>query len=177
MNIHKLFKILILTILLSINGYAELPQAPAERVAITKAPGIEMTLAILKPDCIEKKIVGDVISRFENYGLEIRGIKMMQLSEAILKEHYSHLVQKDFFPELLAYMSSNPVIAMVLEGKNAIEEVRELIGSTDPVDAELGTIRSDYGDDKMHNIIHASDNAKNAEIEINRFFNPKEIFE
>lgn len=179
MNTKKLFKTIAITfsIFLSISAYAKLTEAPVVPVVTTKKPGFEMTLVLLKPDCIEKKIVGDVISRFENYGLAIRGIKITQLSNAILKEHYAHLAQKDFFPELLAFMSSSPVIVMVLEGENAIEEVRNLIGSTDPLDAKLGTIRSDYGDDKMHNIIHASDSPTNAEIEINRFFNPEEIFE
>lgn len=178
MNIRNLLNFLLLIALSLVpSTYALDAQTSPASVNPNKEPGVERTLVILKPDCIEKKIVGDVITRFENYGLEIRGIKMMLLPEALLREHYAHSVGKAYFPELLAYMSSGPVIVMVLEGKNAIEEVRTLIGSTDPHTAQAGTIRFDYGSNKTRNVVHASDSIRNANIEINRFFKPDEIFE
>ena len=138
---------------------------------------MEQTFVILKPSTIERSLVGDVITRFQRKGLIISGIKMMQLSEDILREHYAHLVDRPFFPDILASMMRTPVIAMVLKGKDAVEVVRAMTGATNCRKAAPGTIRGDFGMSGQENIIHASDSPENARIEINRFFNSNEIFD
>lgn len=135
-----------------------------------------MTCILLKPDCIQKNLSGEVISRFEKAGLRIRGCKMMNLSEAILREHYSHLAHLPFFPEILGFMQSSPVIALALEGDNIIAAVRDMLGPTDSTKAAKGTIRGDLGTDKMRNIAHASDSPEAAAAELKRFFAEGELF-
>ncbi|MEM9444676.1 MAG: nucleoside-diphosphate kinase [Verrucomicrobiota bacterium] len=137
---------------------------------------MEKTLILLKPDCVSNKHCGKVISRFEKAGFKILGCKMMQLDSAILKDHYAHVADKPFFPEIEAFMSSCPVIAVALEGENVISKVREMVGPTDSTQAEEGTIRGDLGQDKMKNIVHASDGPDSAAVEIKRFFKEGEIF-
>ena len=137
---------------------------------------MEQTFVILKPSTIERFLVGDVLTRFQRRGLKIAAIKMMQLSENILREHYAHLVDRPFFPDLVASMMRTPVIVMVLEGKEAVETVRSMTGATNCRKAAPGTIRGDFGLSRQENIVHASDSVDNAKIEINRFFNPDEIF-
>lgn len=134
------------------------------------------TLIILKPDCMELKRAGDAIARFEKEGFDIVACKMMQLAPSLLKEHYAHVADKPFFPEIEQFMSSRPVIVMILEGENAIERVRDILGPTDSTVAPKGTIRGDMGTDKMKNIAHASDSPENARLEIERFFGTEEIF-
>jgi nucleoside-diphosphate kinase len=134
------------------------------------------TLIILKPDCLENKHAGEVISRFEKEGFEIRACKMVQLSSAVLMDHYAHVADKPFFPEIEEFMSSRPVVVLVLEGENVIDRVRDLLGPTNSKVAEKGTIRGDMGTDMMRNIAHASDSPENAEAEIKRFFEAGEIF-
>ena len=132
---------------------------------------MEKTLVILKPDCMEAKRVGKVISRFEGEGFNILDCKLAQLSAGVLEDHYSHIRQLEHvFPMLVEFMSSRPVLVMILEGENVISRVRELLGPTDPAEAAEGTIRGDFGVDKTKNVVHASDSPENAEIEINRFF-------
>lgn len=138
---------------------------------------MERTLIILKPSAIQRFLVGDVITRFQHKALRIAGIKMMQLDETILREHYAHLVDRPFFPFLLNSMMLNPVIVTCLEGKDAVEVVRGLTGATNSRKAAPGTIRGDFGMSGQENIIHASDSPENAEIEIKRFFKPEEIFD
>ena len=138
---------------------------------------MERTLIILKPSAIQRFLVGDVITRFQHKALRIAGIKMMQLDETILREHYAHLVDRPFFPFLLNSMMLNPVIVMCLEGKDAVEVVRGLTGATNSRKAAPGTIRGDFGMSGQENIVHASDSPENAIIEINRFFRPEEIFD
>jgi len=137
---------------------------------------MQTTLILLKPDCIATGHVGEVIRRFEEAGFQIRGAKMFQLSSELLKEHYSHLLDKPFFPEIVTFMQSTPVIALALAGENAVDRVRALIGPTDSKKADKGTIRGDFGVDVMVNIAHASDSPENAEIELKRFFAPGEVF-
>ena len=137
---------------------------------------MERSLIILKPDCMQKNITGEVIKRFNNANLRIVACKMLQLTDALLKEHYSHLAHLPFFPEIVEFMSSCPVIVMVLEGENAIGNIRSLLGPTDSKAAAKGTIRGDLGTDKMLNICHASDSTESAKAEIKRFFTAKEIF-
>lgn len=136
---------------------------------------MQKTVILLKPDCMQKNLAGEVIGRFEKAGLKIRGCKLMKLTDALLKEHYAHLADKPFFPEIAAFMQSSPVIAMALEGDNAILRVRDLLGPTDSQAAAKGTIRGDLGTDKMRNIAHASDSEEAAAAELKRFFSAAEI--
>lgn len=138
---------------------------------------MEQTFIILKPSTISRSLVGDVLTRFQRKGLRIAGIKMMQLNEPILREHYAHLVDRPFFPNLLRSMMATPVIVAVLAGKDAVAVVRAMTGATNSRVAAPGTIRGDFGMSGQENIIHASDSPENAVIEINRFFKPEEIFD
>ncbi len=131
---------------------------------------MEKTLIILKPDCMEKKLAGEVIGRFEKAGFTIVDAKMDQLGSQVLREHYAHVADKPFYPEIEAFMSSRPVLVLILEGDDAVNRVRELLGPTDSALAPKGTIRGDLGTDKMVNVVHASDSPENAEEEIRRFF-------
>lgn len=137
---------------------------------------MEQTFVILKPSTIQRGLVGEVINRFQHKGLVITGIKMMQLDETILREHYAHLVDRPFFPSLVKSMTRNPVIVMVLAGKDCVEVVRAMVGATNCRKAAPGTIRGDFGMSGQENIVHASDSPENAVIEINRFFKPEEVF-
>lgn len=137
---------------------------------------MEKTLIIFKPDSFEKKCIGQVLSRFEQIGLRLCAGKMMHFKEAQLKEHYAHLADLPFFPEIIDFMRSAPVTLFVLEGENAIEKVRKLLGPTDSKEAPKTTIRSEFGTDKMRNVCHASDSRTSAEVEIKRFFQPEEIY-
>lgn len=138
---------------------------------------MERTLIILKPDCLEKAKAGATISRFEDAGFKVVGCRMISLDEALLREHYAHIADRPFFPEIRDFMSSRPVIVLILEGPNVINRVRLLLGPTDSNTAPAGTIRGDWGTDKMHNIAHASDSPEAAEAEISRFFpDPSRIY-
>lgn len=131
---------------------------------------MERTYIMLKPDCVRRGLMGEVIGRIERKGFVITRAEMMQLDEAILREHYAHLLDKPFFPELVEYMTSGPVLAMVVEGENAIRGMRILMGATKYEEAAAGTIRGDLATSTTENIIHGSDSPENAEIEITRFF-------
>ena len=137
---------------------------------------MEKTLIIFKPDCMAKKHVGEVLSRFERAGFEIAGCKMTRLTSALLDVHYAHITHVPDYPEIKQFMSSRPVIAAVLQGENVIAKVRELLGPTDSTKAPKGTIRGDLGQNRTLNILHASDSVENAAIEMARFFKPEEIF-
>jgi nucleoside-diphosphate kinase len=137
---------------------------------------MQTTLLLLKPDCIAGRKAGEVIKRFEEAGFQIRGCKMFKASSALLREHYAHIADKPFFPEVETFMSSTPVIALALAGEDAVAKIRSIIGPTDSKKAEKGTIRGDFGVDVMVNIVHASDSPENAEIELKRFFQPDELF-
>ena len=137
---------------------------------------MEKTLVLLKPCTIQRSLVGEIISKFEKKGLRIVGMKMMQLDEAILKEHYAHLVAKPFFPILRDSMMATPVIALALEGVDAIEVVRQMAGATNGRKAAPGTIRGDYSMSGQQNIVHASDGPETAAAELKRFFKDEEIF-
>ncbi|HCI56884.1 MAG TPA: nucleoside-diphosphate kinase [Opitutae bacterium] len=136
----------------------------------------EKTLVLIKPDGMQKNISGTVLARFQKAGLRIVACKMIQLNEAILREHYDFLTEKPFFPEILSFMQECPVLALILKGDNAIALTRELLGPTDSTIAPKGTIRGDFGENKMRNIAHASDSIESAAKEIARFFKPEEVF-
>ena len=141
---------------------------------------MERTLILLKPDTVQKNICGKVIARFEDAGFRIVGCKMMELSSEFLREHYAHIADKPFYPSVEEFMQSAPVIAMVLEGKDVINRVREMLGVTDSAQAAPGTIRAEWGNkdsqnSKMKNIAHASDSKEAAEAEVKRFFKAEEL--
>ncbi len=138
---------------------------------------METTLILLKPDTVERGLIGQVISRLEQKWLKINGLKMMQLSEEIINEHYDFLMDKPFFPSIKEYMTRTPVVAIAASGKNAINTVRTLTGATNPQEALPGSIRGDFGLTIDGNIIHASDSAETAEKELKRFFGWSDIFE
>jgi len=138
---------------------------------------IETTLVLLKPDCLAARRCGEVIARFETAGLEIAGCKMMLLGDDLLAEHYAHVSDRPFYPELKSFMQSSPVVIIAFSGENAVTRVRDLIGPTDSRKAAKGTIRGDFGKDTMFNLVHGSDSPENALTELKRFFNPDELFE
>lgn len=132
---------------------------------------MEKTLVIIKPDGVKRKLIGEVIQRFERKNLTIENLKMVHLTSDQLKLHYAHLAQQDFFPDLIKFMMSGTVVLMIISGTEAISVVRRLVGTTNAINAEAGTIRGDFGLSTQANIIHASDSLDSAKIEINRFFN------
>lgn len=131
---------------------------------------MEQTLVIIKPDGVERQLVGSIIQRFEAANLKMKAVTMTILKETVLNEHYSHLINQPFFPKLVAYMTEGPVLLLILEGEQAVTRVRRLIGATDPLKADIGTIRGDYGVNQTRNLVHASDSPEAAQIEIARFF-------
>lgn len=137
---------------------------------------MERTLILCKPDCVEKNLIGEVIGRLERSGLCLTGLKSIRLTASLLAEHYSHIKDKPFYPEIEAFMMSRPVVAAILSGEGAVGRVRDLLGPTDSRKAAKGTIRGDLGTDNMRNIAHASDSVENAELEVKRFFQPQEVF-
>ena len=138
---------------------------------------MEKTLILLKPCTVQRRLIGEVIHRLERKGLRIIGLKMMQLDDHILGEHYAHLKDRPFFPWLTASMKSAPVVAMCVEGNSAVKVVRDLVGATNGRKAAPGTIRGDYSMSGQENIVHASDSVENGKIELARFFKPEEIFD
>jgi len=137
---------------------------------------MEKTFIIFKPDCMEKRLVGTVLARFEAAGFDVIGCRMTRLSPAVLREHYAHVADKPFYPEIEKFMSSRPVIMMALQGKGIVQRVRDLLGPTDSRKAAKGTIRGDYGTEMMKNVVHASDSVDNAKAELARFFKADELF-
>ncbi|MEZ7892970.1 MAG: nucleoside-diphosphate kinase [Candidatus Wallbacteria bacterium] len=138
---------------------------------------MEKTFVMVKPDGVDKRLIGEVISRIEKKGLKIAGLKMMQLNEEFVRKHYAEHVSKPFFPVLLRFTTCGPVVAMVIEGPNAISNMRHMAGNTYPEKAEPGTIRNDYALFVTYNIVHCSDSPESAEREIKLFFNENEIFD
>ena len=138
---------------------------------------MEKTFAMIKPDGVQRSLVGNIIARYEAKGLRVAGMKIMQVSNEQAAQHYAEHVEKPFYPGLVSYITSGPVVALVLEGKNAVEEVRKINGATNPLNAACGTIRGDFGTNSMLNICHASDSPESAEAEIKRFFKPEELFD
>jgi len=131
---------------------------------------MQKTYIMFKPDAIEKKIVGELISRIEKANYKIEDIKLMHLEKSLLEEHYAHIADKPFFPEIVEYLQRGPVIGMIVSGEDVIEGMRKMMGATDPAEAEAGTIREMHGTNKTENVIHGSDSEENAAIEIKRFF-------
>jgi nucleoside-diphosphate kinase len=135
------------------------------------------TLAILKPDCVRKNLIGKVVSQIQEAGFKINGLKMVRLTQDTAKGFYEVHKERPFFNDLITYMTSGPCVPIVLEKENAVEEFRKLIGATDPAKAADGTIRKLYAANIQENIVHGSDSDENAAKEISHFFSRKEILE
>ncbi len=138
---------------------------------------MEKTLILIKPNAIQRGLTGDIITRFERKGLRFVGIKMMFMTDEIVNEHYAHLKERPFFPYLKASMQAAPIIACCLEGAEAVDTVRLMVGATNSRKALPGTIRGDFSMSGEQNVVHASDSVENAQIEINRFFKEGELFD
>ena len=137
---------------------------------------MEKTLIIIKPDALPRNLVGEILTRFEKKGLKVVGMKMMELDDLKLEEHYAHIKDKPFFGDIKKYMKSSPVIILVLEGTQVIEACRIICGSTKGIEADAGTIRGDLAMSNF-NLVHASDSLKSSEEEIKRLFNEDELFD
>jgi nucleoside-diphosphate kinase len=136
---------------------------------------MEKTLVLIKPDAVQRCLAGEIISRLERRGLKIVAMKMLHMDRALAERHYAVHREKPFFNDLVAFITSSPIIAAVLEGEKAVESVRQTMGATDPKKAAPGTIRADLGLSMQLNMIHGSDSPENAVNEINIFFKPEEI--
>lgn len=137
---------------------------------------MERTFLMIKPDGVQRNLISPILKRFEDKGFKLIGAKLMKVSEDLAKQHYEEHVNKPFFEELVQFITSGPVFAMVWEGENIIATARNLIGATNPQEAAPGTIRGDYGMTVSKNIIHGSDALDSAEREINLFFNESELY-
>ncbi len=136
---------------------------------------MEQTLSIIKPDAVKKGVIGKIIDRFESNGLRVAAMKKLQLSQDDAEQFYAVHKQRPFFGELTSFMTSGPVVVMVLEGDNAVTKNRDLMGATNPKEAEAGTIRADFAETIDANAVHGSDSAENAKTEIEFFFAQREI--
>ncbi|MBZ0306137.1 MAG: nucleoside-diphosphate kinase [Anaerolineae bacterium] len=136
---------------------------------------MERTLIIVKPDAVQRGLTGEIIKRFEQRGLRIIGLKMMQVSEALAKKHYAEHEGKSFFEPLVSYITSSPVVVLALEGPNAIQAARNTIGSTKPHEALAGTIRGDFGMEVGRNLVHGSDKPESGQREVANFFSEEEL--
>ena len=137
---------------------------------------MERTLIILKPDALQRSLVGEIVSRLEKKGLKLTGLKMIGLDKAILQAHYAHIVDKPFYKGIEDFMQSSPVIVMAWQGYECVNSVRLIVGATNPRLADAGTIRGDLAIGQGRNLIHASDSKENGEEEVSRFFKANEIF-
>ena len=136
---------------------------------------MQRTLVLVKPDGVQRGLVGEIISRLERKGLKIVALKMLQMDRAMAERHYDVHRDKPFFSSLVDFITSGPVIAAVIEGENAVGVVRQTMGETDPLQSAPGTIRGDFGLEVQENLVHGSDSKENAQEEISLFFSDKEI--
>ena len=177
--------VLLSTLLASALGFSPMMPAGGARVVSSARPAvaaaanirmdIERTYIMIKPDGVQRGLVGEIVKRFEQRGYVLKGLKLFQASEELLREHYCDLVDKKFFPDLLSYMLSGPVTCMVWEGENAVKMGRQMLGATNPQDSMPGTIRGDFSIVVGRNICHGSDSAENAEKEIKLWFKEGEL--
>ena len=136
---------------------------------------MERTLVLLKPDCVQRRLMGQVIGRFEDKGLNIIAMKMLQVTPDLAKQHYAEHVEKPFYPGLEAFITGAPVVAMIVEGLEAIRVVRDMLGATSGLKAAAGTIRGDFSSSRQMNLVHASDGPDAAEREMSLYFSPDEL--
>jgi nucleoside-diphosphate kinase len=137
----------------------------------------ERTLLLIKPDALQRGLLGSILSRFERKGFKVVGLKMLKMTKELAGEHYAHLVSKPFYPDLEKFVTEHPLVAAVVEGKEAVEVVRLIVGPTNASRAPAGTIRGDFSNSTSRNVIHASDSKEAAAKEIHRFFKPNELFD
>ena len=137
----------------------------------------ERTFVAIKPDGVKRGLIGKILERFENKGFKIVAMKLLQVTPELAAKHYEEHYGKPFYPRLVHYITSGPVVAMVIDGYEAIESVRHIVGATSPMKADVGTIRADFAQVMEYNVIHASDSLASAEREINLYFTPEEIFD
>ena len=137
---------------------------------------MEQTFVMLKPDALQRCLIGTIIERIEKKGLKLVALKMLQVTPGMAQAHYAEHVDKPFFKGLVEFITSAPVVAMVIEGKQAVSVIRKLMGSTNPLEADEGTIRGDFGMDLGYNLIHGSDSQESAKREIALFFSGEEIY-
>jgi nucleoside-diphosphate kinase len=135
------------------------------------------TLIILKPDCIQRRLVGRIVQRFEDKGLTVVGMKLMRITRELAERHYAPHKGKPFYPGLIEYITSGPVVVLVLAGQNVIEMTRKMMGKTFGFEAEPGTIRGDYGASKTYNLVHGSDSQESAQAEIDLYFRLDELLD
>ena len=138
---------------------------------------MERTLILLKPDCVQRRLMGQIISRFEQKGMNIVAMKMLRVTPEMSKKHYAEHVAKPFYPGLEAFITGAPVLAMIIEGLEAIGVVRDMLGATSGLKAAAGTIRGDYSSSRQMNLVHASDGPEAAQRETKLYFTPDEICE
>ena len=136
---------------------------------------MERSLVLLKPDCVQRRVMGQIISRFEQKGLNIIGMKMIQVTPELSRQHYAEHVEKPFYPGLEAFITGAPVLAMVVEGLEAIRVIRDMLGATNGLKAAAGTIRGDFSSSRQMNLVHASDGEEAAKREIELYFSSSEI--
>lgn len=136
---------------------------------------MERTFIAIKPDGVKRALIGKILSRIEEKGFKIVAMKMLQVDEELASKHYAEHIGKPFYPGLVKFITSGPIIAMVVEGTNVIADMRQLMGKTNPQNAEVGTIRGDFSPEMSYNIIHGSDSPESADREINLYFKPEEI--
>jgi nucleoside-diphosphate kinase len=134
----------------------------------------ERTFVMIKPDAVQRGLVGNIISRFERKGIKVVAMKLVSVSKELAEKHYGIHKGKPFFEPTVEYITSSPVVAMILEGNNVIQMVRDMMGATDPQKADIGTIRGDFGQFIGRNIVHGSDGPDTAEFEMNLWFKPEE---
>lgn len=138
---------------------------------------MEKTFAMIKPDALQRGLTGAIISRYEAKGLRIAAMKLMRVTEEMAHQHYAEHTEKPFFKGLVEYITSGPVVALVVEGRNAVAEVRKINGATNPLNAACGTIRGDFAQDTGRNVVHGSDSVESAKREIAIYFNENEVLD
>ena len=136
---------------------------------------MQKTLVLLKPDCVERRLIGEIIRRFENKGLNIIAMKMLRVTPELSKKHYAEHVSKPFYPNLEAFITSSPIVALALEGLEAIRVIRDMLGATNGLKAAPGTIRGDFSSSRQMNLVHASDSEESAVRELALYFQPSEL--
>ena len=136
---------------------------------------MDRTLVLLKPDCVQRRLMGEIISRFETKGFNVIAMKMLQVTPELAKQHYAEHIEKPFYPGLEEFITGAPVVAMCIEGLDVIRVVRDMLGATNGLNAAAGTIRGDYSSSRQMNLVHASDGPEAAEREMQLYFDPTEI--
>uniref|UniRef100_A0A4W4GRV4 Nucleoside diphosphate kinase, mitochondrial n=1 Tax=Electrophorus electricus TaxID=8005 RepID=A0A4W4GRV4_ELEEL len=165
-----------LTFLLGLCGL-HWPNTLIDCLLTSSFPSLSMTLVAVKPDGVQRRLVGQIIKRFEQRGFRLVGLKMVQVSEELLDQHYVSLHKKPFYPSLLRYMTSGPVVAMVWEGHNVVKSTRMLVGDTNSAEAMPGTLRGDFSIHVSRNVVHASDSTEVAQKEISLWFQCSELID